>query len=313
MRKKGSDGYIYNLCKTIKSDFRINKSLYLLFLPVLLYYLIFNYGPMYGAVIAFKEFSPSKGIWGSPWVGLYHFERFFSLSTFQTVIFNTIKISVMSLVCTFPAPIILALLMNELRNRRFMKLVQNVTYLPNFISLVVICGIVKDFTSNTGIVTQMLSVFGVPQITLLSDPDYFLPIYIISAIWQSAGWGSIVYLSALTTIDADLYEAASIDGAGKFRQLLCVTLPGIAPTIITSLILNVGRVMSVGYEKILLLSNDAILDTTEVISTYVYRVGLINHSYSYSTAVNLFNSVINIILLLLTNRLSRNVSETSLW
>lgn len=313
MRKKTNNVYKDSLYKTIKSDFRINKSLYLLFLPVLLFYLIFCYGPMYGAIIGFKEFSPSKGIWGSPWVGLYHFKRFFGLSTFNTVIFNTLKISVMSLVCTFPAPIILALLMNELRSRRFMKLVQNVTYLPNFISLVVICGMVKDFTSNTGIVTQMLSVFGVPQITLLSNPDYFLPIYIISAIWQQAGWGSIVYLSALTTIDADLYEAASIDGAGKFRQLLCVTLPGIAPTIITSLILNVGRIMGVGYEKILLLSNDAILDATEVISTYVYRVGLINHSYSYSTAVNLFNSVINIILLILTNSLSRKVSETSLW
>ena len=313
MRKKVSDEYNIGRIQTIKKDFKINKSLYLLFLPVLIYYLIFHYGPMYGTIIAFKDFSPSKGFIGSAWVGFKHFERFFSISTFQTVVFNTLKFSISSLIFSFPMPIILALLMNELRSRRFAKFVQNATYLPHFISIVVVCGIVKDFTSNTGIITQLLSVFGIPQVSMLNYPNYFLPIYIISGIWQTAGWGTIIYLSALTSIDADLYEAASIDGAGKFKQLLCITLPGIAPVIITQLILNVGRVMSVGYEKILLLSNDTIVDVTEVISTYVYRVGLVNHSYSYATAVNLFNSVINIMLLLITNKLSRNLSETSLW
>lgn len=313
MRKKTSDICTLSRRQIIKNDFRINKSLYLLFLPVLIYYLIFHYGPMYGAIIAFKDFRPAKGILESAWVGFKHFERFFSISTFNTVIFNTLKISISTLVFTFPMPIILALLINELHYPRFGKLVQNATYLPHFISLVVVCGMIKEFTSNTGFITQLLSVFGVPQVTLLNYPENFLPIYIISGIWQNAGWSSIIYLSALTTIDNDLYEAASIDGAGKFRQLLAVTLPGIAPIVITQLIINLGRVMTVGYEKILLLSNDSIVDVTEVISTYVYRVGLVNHSYSYATAVSLFNSVINIILLLITNKISRSVSETSLW
>ena len=242
-----------------------------------------------------------------------HFLRFINLPTFGTIIGNTLKISIFSIIFAFPAPIILALLINELKSKRLAKIAQNATYLPHFISLVVVCGIVKDFTKDTGIITYILSFFGVPQVTLLMYPQYFLPIYIGSGIWQEAGWSSIVYLAALTSIDASLYEAASIDGAGKFKRLLHITLPGIAPTIITMLILRVGQVMSVGYEKILLLSNDSIIDVTDVISTYVYRVGLLDHSYSYSTAVNLFNSIINLTLVLTTNKISRKVSDTSLW
>ncbi len=313
MRKKASDGYNMSRIQVIKKDFKVNKSLYLLFLPVLIYFIVFCYGPMYGTIIAFKDFRAARGIMGSAWVGFKHFERFFSISTFQTVLFNTLKFSITTLIFSFPVPIALAILVNELPYRRFGKVIQNATYLPHFISLVVVCGMIKDFTSNTGVVTQMLSIFGVPQISLLSNPDYFLPIFVISGIWQSAGWSSIIYLSALTSIDNELYEAASIDGAGKLRQLIHISLPGIAPIIITQLILKLGHVMSVGYEKILLLSNDSIIDVTEVISTYVYRVGLLNHSYSYATAVSLFNSLINIILLLITNKISRVVSETSLW
>lgn len=313
MSKKASGGYSVSRIEVIKKDFRVNKSLYLLFLPVLIYYIVFRYGPMYGTIIAFKDFRPAQGILESTWVGLKHFERFISLPTFKTALFNTLKFSTTTLVFSFPVPIAIALLMNELPYPRFGKVIQNATYLPHFISLVVVCGMVKDFTSNTGIITQLLSVFGVPQVSLLNYPEYFLPIYIISGIWQQAGWGSIIYLSALTTIDADLYEAASIDGAGKLRQLIHISLPGIAPVIITQLILRLGQVMNVGYEKILLLSNSSIMDVTEVISTYVYRVGLVNRSYSYATAVGLFNSVINIILLLITNKISRKVSETSLW
>lgn len=297
----------------VKKDFIKHKATYALFIPVLLFYLIFHYAPLYGTIIAFKNFTPSGGIFGSPWVGMKHFLRFINLPTFGTIIGNTLKISIFSIIFAFPAPIILALLINELKSKRLAKIAQNATYLPHFISLVVVCGIVKDFTKDTGIITYILSFFGVPQVTLLMYPQYFLPIYIGSGIWQEAGWSSIVYLAALTSIDASLYEAASIDGAGKFKRLLHITLPGIAPTIITMLILRVGQVMSVGYEKILLLSNDSIIDVTDVISTYVYRVGLLDHSYSYSTAVNLFNSVINLALVLATNKISRKLSDTSLW
>lgn len=302
-----------NYIQIIKKDFKLNKSLYILFIPVFLYFVIFHYGPLYGAIIAFKDFSPAKGILGSPWVGFKHFERFFSIPAFWTVIGNTLKISISSIIFVFPAPIILALLMNELKSVSFKKLAQNATYLPHFISLVVTCGLIKDFTRDTGVVTHILSFFGVPKVTLLSYPEYFLPIYIVSSVWAQMGWSSVVYLSALTSIDETLYEAAKIDGAGKFKQLLHVTIPGIAPTVITMLILQVGRVMNVGYEKILLLTNDAITDVTEVISMYVYRVGMVNRSYSYSTAVNMFNSIINLTLLLATNKISKHVSETSLW
>ena len=290
-----------------------NKGLYILFIPVLVYYLVFAYGPLYGALIAFKDFSPIKGVMDSPWVGFKHFIRFFSIPTFWTVLRNTLTISISNLIFTFPMPILLALLMNELRSAKFAKIVQNATYLPHFISLVVTCGIVKDFVSDSGVVTNILSYFGVPEVTLLNYPQYFVPIYIASEIWSTMGWSSVIYLSALTSIDASLYEAAEIDGAGKWKQVCHITIPGILPTIITMFILQVGKVMNVGYEKILLLSNDSILDVTEVISTYVYRVGLLKHSYSYSTAVNMFNSVINLVLLSLANRLSKKISDVGLW
>ena len=296
-----------------KKDFRLNKSLYLILIPVLLFYIIFHYAPMYGALIAFKEFSPRAGVMGSPWVGFKHFADFFTSPSFMSVLYNTLKISLSTLIFGFPAPIILALLLNELRSVRFSKIVQNATYLPHFISLVVVCGMVKDFTRDTGIVTQLLGIFGVEQVTLLNYPQYFLPIYIISGIWQSIGWESIIFLAALTGIDESLYEAATIDGAGKWKQMLHVTLPGIMPTIIIMFILRIGNVLNVGYEKLILLYNDATLEVADVISTYVYRKGLLEQSWSFSTAVNIFNSVINLLLLTTTNYISRKVNDTSLW
>lgn len=297
----------------VKKDFTLNKSLYILLIPVLVYYIVFCYVPMYGALIAFKEFSPRLGTWGSPWVGFKHFVDFFTSPSFDSVLLNTIKISLTTLIFGFPAPIILALLLNELSSARFSKIVQNATYLPHFISLVVVCGMVKDFTRDTGIISYLLSFLGMEPTTLLNYPQFFVPIYVISGIWQSVGWESIIFLAALTGIDDSLYEAATIDGAGKWKQTLHVTIPGIMPTIVIMLILRVGNILNVGYEKIILLYNDATLEVADVISTYVYRKGLLEQSWSFSTAVNIFNSVINLILLATTNAISRKVNDTALW
>jgi len=302
-----------SLGQTVKKDFTLNKSLYLLMVPGLLFYIIFHYVPMYGALIAFKNFSPRLGVAGSEWVGFKHFIYFFTSPSFKDVLINTLKISFSTMIFGFPMPIILALLINELRNARFAKVVQNATYIPHFISMVIICGMIKDFTRDTGIISVILSFFGKEPVSMLNYPQYFLPIYVISGIWQNMGWDSIIYLAALMGIDDSLYEAAAIDGAGKARQMWHVTIPGIAPTIITMLILSVGSILSVGYEKIILLYNDATLEVADVISTYVYRKGLLEQDWSFSTAVNLFNSVVNLMFLLGTNYISRKVNDTALW
>lgn len=282
-------------------------------LPVLAFYLMFFYMPMYGAIIAFKEYTPYKGIMGSSWVGLRHFQQFFSGPYFGTVLRNTLRISLTTLLVSFPAPILLALLLNELHNTRYAKVVQNVTYMPHFISLVVICGMIKTFTLDTGVVNTVLSIFGFERTSLLIHPEYFLPVYVISDVWQSVGWGSIVYLAALSGIDEGLYEAARIDGAGRWRQTIHITLPGILPTIVILLILRVGNILNVGFEKIILLYNDSTSSVAEVISTYVYKKGLIEQSWSFSTAVGLFNSVINFIFLIVTNYFSRRATDVGLW
>lgn len=296
-----------------RKDLHVNKEIYFMLIPVVIFYIIFHYMPMYGALIAFKDYAPKLGVTGSPWAGFKHFEMFFNSPSFLTVLLNTLRISLNSLLYEFPAPIILALLMNELRSAKFSKLVQTATYLPHFISLIVVCGMVKDFTRDTGIITQLLSVFGVPEKSLLGYPQYFLPIYIGSNIWQQVGWSSIIYLAALTGVDPQLYEAAKIDGANKWQQTVHVTLVGIMPTIITMLILRMGSILSVGYEKIILLYNDATLEVADVISTYVYRKGILEQSWSFSTAVNLFNSLVNLVFLLVTNKISSKLNETSLW
>ena len=290
-----------------------NKELYLIALPVIAYYLIFHYGPMYGAIIAFKDFSPGAGILGSPWVGLQHFRDFFASVYFVRVIRNTLTISLTSLVFGFPAPIILALLINELRNHRFSRTVQTITYMPHFISLVVICGMIREFTAETGLVSVILSFFGVPAQTMLNNARSFVPIYVVSGIWQEVGWGSIIYLAALMGIDQELYQAASIDGAGRWSQTVHITLPCLLPTVIVLLILRTGNVLSVGSEKIILLYNASIYETSDVISSYVYRRGLLNSDWSFSSAVGLFNSAVNFVLVSFVNWLSRRTSEVSLW
>jgi len=290
-----------------------NWSLYLMALPVIAFYVLFQYKPMYGALIAFKDFSPGRGFSGSPWVGFEHFIRYFRSPFFIRLLRNTFLISFYGLVFGFPAPIILALLLNEVRHSPFKRTIQTITYLPHFISLIVICGMIADFSLSTGLFNDIIAFFGGTRFPLLQQPNLYRPIYIASDIWQGIGWGTIIYLSALSAIDPQLYEAAMIDGAGRFKQLLNVTLPSIAPTIVILLILRIGNLLSVGYEKTLLLYNPATYQTADIISTYVYRVGLLEQNWSYSTAIGLFNSLVNFSLLLMANRVSRKVSETSLW
>lgn len=302
-----------NLLRSMKKDIRRNYSLYLLVLPVLLFYLLFSYKPMYGAIIAFKDYTPRLGIDGSPFVGLDNFIRFFHSTYFVRLMKNTVLLSVYSLIFGFPAPIILALLLNEVRNKKFKSLTQTITYLPHFISLIVVTGMIVNFTMTSGLINDIIVFFGGERSPLLQNPDLYRTIYIISGIWQEVGWGSIIYLAALSGVDSQLYEAAMIDGAGKFKQLIFVTLPSIMPTIIIMLILKMGSLMSLGYEKTILLYNPATYETADIISSYVYRIGLLEQDWSYSTAIGLFNSLINFTLLIITNRLSKKISETSLW
>ena len=294
-------------------DLNKNKFRYLIILPVIAYYFIFCYKPMYGAIIAFKDYSPALGIMESPWVGFKHFLAFFDSFYFWRILKNTIVMSLASLIFGFPAPILLALLINEVTNRHYKKFVQTVSYIPHFISLVVVCSMIKEFTMDSGIINDFLSLFGFDRVTMLNEKQYFVPIYVISNIWQQIGWDSIIYLAALTGVSKELYEAAEIDGAGKLKQVFYVTLPGILPTIITMLLLKIGNILNVGYEKVILLYNEATYETADVISSYVYRKGLQEFDWSFSTAVGLFNSVINFTLLIISNKISKKVSETSLW
>ena len=295
-------------------EFRLNKYLYLMAIPVIAYYIIFQYGPMYGATIAFKQFDIVKGIWDSPWVGFKYFKEFFESFYFERTLRNTLVISLYQLVLGFPAPIIFALLLNELRNQRFKRAVQTITYLPHFVSTVVICGMIYDFVSRDGFITDLFVLLGGERSNLLGQPQYFRAIYVLSGIWQEVGWGTIIYLSALSGIDMEQYEAARIDGAGRFRQLVNITLPGIMPTVIILFILRLGQMMSVGFEKIILLYNPNTYETADVISSYVYRKGLgESFQFSFTAAVGLFNSVINFALLIAANQISKKVSETSLW
>lgn len=298
---------------SVKNEWKKNYMYYLMFLPVLVYFVIFAYGPMYGALMAFQDYTPSLGFLGSPWVGLKHFQRFFQDYYFKRILWNTFYISITSLIFTFPAPIVLALLLNELRNKRFKSVMQTASYLPHFISLVVVCGMIKKFTLDTGVINDIVAFLGGTRKSFLNDPNCFVPVYVISDIWQEVGWNSIIYMAALAGIDQELYEAAMIDGAGRWKQTIHVTLPCIMPTIIILLILRMGMLLSVGYEKIILLYNPVTRKTADVISTYVYRVGLEDKSWSFSAAVGLFNSAINLIFLLVTNSLSKKFSDTALW
>ncbi|MCD7863762.1 MAG: ABC transporter permease subunit [Lachnospiraceae bacterium] len=297
----------------IRRDLRKNWVVYLMALPVVAYFIIFHYIPMGGIVMAFEDYSIKKGIFGSTWVGFYQFQRFFSSVYFWRLMRNTLLISLYGILFSFPLPIIFALLLNEVQNQKFKKFTQTVSYLPYFISVVVVVSILSDFCKSNGALTQLATMFGWSGGALISSPQWFRTLYIGSNIWQHLGYNSIIFISALTTIDPQLYEAAKIDGAGRWKQTWHVTLPGLIPTIVIMLILRLGQTMNVGYEKILLMYSPATYDTADVISTYVYRVGLIDADYSYSTAINLFNSVINIIILVIANEVSKRVSETSLW
>lgn len=289
------------------------KNVYIILLPVILYYLIFAYGPMVGNVIAFQDYSITKGLFNGKWMGFKHFKSFLTNYTCFRLIRNTLMINLYGLIFGFPAPIILALLLNEVKISWYKRFVQTITYMPYFISTVVVAGMMLDFLDTRGLINDIIVMLGGKEIQFLVRPEKFWGIYTISEIWQGVGWGSIIYLSALSGVDMDLYEAAAIDGANRFKQLIHVTLPSIMPTIMIMLILRLGQMMSLGYEKILLIYTPAIYETADVISTYVYRKGLLELNFSYSTAVNLFNSVINFILLVTSNRISRALTGSSLW
>lgn len=299
-----------NFTKVLNRD----KYLLLLILPVLLYYFVFHYIPMYGIIIAFKKFSPMKGILGSAWVGFDHFMHFFQSVYFWRLLKNTLLLSVYSLFWGFPVPILFALLLNEVREGIFKKSVQTISYLPHFISIVVVMGMIVNFTTvNGGVVNQMLGWFNIGPINFLSESGWFRTIYISSSVWQGFGWSSIIYLAAIAGIDPQLYEAAEIDGASRWRKMWHITLPCLLPTIAILFIMAVGNLMDVGFEKIILLYNPTTYETADVISTFVYRQGIQQANYSYSTAIGLFNNIINLILLVAVNRISRKLSETSLW
>ena len=297
----------------VRKDFIKNRNIYFIALPVMIWYAIFMYAPMYGATIAFKSFSPGLGINGSPWVGIKHFQDFFQSYYFWRLLINTLVISIYGVVFVFPAPIILALMLNELRNRLYKSMVQTITYVPHFISLVVICGLIVNFTKQDGIVPYLIEFLGGENRNLLLDPNLFRPVYVISELWQRVGWSSIIYLAALAAIDPELYQAAKIDGANRWRQTWHITLPGILPTVMILLILKMGTMLNVGFEKVMLLYNPSTYITADVISTFVYRRGILEANFSYAAAVGLFNSIITCILVIASNRLSKKATKISLW
>ena len=302
-----------NVFVRLGENIRKNPLIYMIALPVILYYLIFHYGAMWGLVIAFQNYVPNKGIFGSKWVGLQNFQDFISSRSFPGIVINTLAINFYQLLLAFPAPIILALLLNEVRNIRFKKTVQTITYMPHFVSIMVLCGMIVDFTLTHGLINEIIVFFGGERSPLLTRPELFRGIFVGSGIWQEVGFGSIIYLATLTGIDQQLYEAAAIDGANRWSQTWHVTLPGIAPTVVIMFIMRIGRMMSLGFEKIILLYSPATYEVADVISSFVYRRGFLELDYSFGAAVDLFNSVVNFSLLLTANWLSRKYSENSLF
>lgn len=304
----------HTLLQRASKEFKRHWQLYLIMLPPLLIILIFHYGPMVGLQIAFKEFNVVGGIWGSPWVGLKHFKEFITSYQFPRLIKNTLGISLYSLIAGFPVPILLAVMINECSSTKFKKTVQLITYAPHFISTVVMVSVVLMLMApRAGMINNVIALLGGERVDFIAKPEYFKSIYVWSGIWQSMGYNSIIYIAALSGIDPSLYEAATVDGASKLQRIINIDLPGILPTIIIQLIMQCGRLMNVGHEKVLLMQNNLNMSSSDIISTYVYRIGLENARYSFSAAVGMFNSVINTFLLVLVNTISRRVSETSLW
>ena len=290
--------------------------LYLLLVPVIAYYIIFKYVPMVGAQIAFRNFKFSKGIWGSQWVGFKHFTRFFSTYNSLTIISNTFILSFLQLIFCFPIPIILALIFNEIRNARFKKTMQTITYAPHFISTIVVVGMLMSLCSpSTGVINKLLIALHLTDepLYLMGRAEYFRTMYIISGIWKDSGWNAIIFISALSAIDVSLYEAAKVDGASRWQQLIKITLPSILPTVIIMLILECGKVLNIGFEKVYAMQTDLNLSVSEVISTHTYKLGLEKLQYDYATAIGLFNSLVSFILLITVNWISKRVTETSLW
>ena len=297
----------------IGSLLRKDWQLYSLLVLPIIYLLIFKYGPMIGNVIAFRRFVPGGSIFGEKWVGLHYFQMFIHDPTFWRVFTNTIILGGLTMLLTFPMPIIFALLLNEVKSKKFKKFVQTASYLPHFLSIVIVAGMILQLTATNGSINALVQFFTGEPINFMQRAEWFRTIYITSEIWQGMGWGAILYLAALTTIDDSLYEAARIDGANRWKQTLHVTIPGILPTIVTLLILNMGSFLAVGFEKILLLYNPLIYETSDVISTYLYRVGIGSSNFSYATAIGLFESIIGLILVFSVNAISRRLTERSLW
>jgi putative aldouronate transport system permease protein len=302
------------LAKFLRREWRTRRYVYLMSLPVLAFFIIFRYLPMYGVVIAFKQFAPRKGILGSAWVGFAHFQSFFNSYYAVRIIRNTIMLSLYSLLFNFPAPIILALLLNEVRHSGYRRTVQTITYMPYFISLVVICGIIRDFVTPNGPIGMIVQALGGPDKNLLTLTGAYRTLYVASDTWQYIGFNSIIYMAAISGVDTELYEAGAIDGiTTRVQRMRYITLPSILPTIAILFILQIGNLMNVGYEKTLLMYNDQIMETSDIIATFGYRKGLLQADYSYAAAVGLFNSVINSVLLVVANMVSRRVSGNSLW
>lgn len=294
-------------------SFRKNWDLYLLISPVILYFIIFHYIPMYGVQIAFKDFFPVNGISGSPWVGLKHFERFFDSYYFWRLIKNTLGIGLYTLALSFPIPIIIALMLNEVKHEKYKRFVQTVIYAPHFLSTVVVVGMLLLFLKPDGLVNQIIILFGGEPIYFITEPSLFKSLYVFSDVWQTMGWSSIIYLAALASIDYQLHEAAIIDGATRMQRIWHINVPTIFPTIVIMFILSAGSIMAVGFEKVFLMQNSLNMSTSDVISTFVYRAGILDAQYSFSAAVGLFNSVINFIMLIVVNSFAKKINETSLW
>lgn len=300
----------HSLLKHVKKEWRLYS---FLIIPIA-YYIIFKYIPMAGNIIAFRKYKGGSNIFGTTWIGFRYFEQFLQDESFWKAFGNTLRLSISYIAVRFPATLIFALLLNEIKNMAAKKFVQTISYLPHFISLVVVCGMVKEIVSLTGPINSLLALLGLEKIAFISLPNWFSGIYITSGVWQALGWGTILYLTAMTNINMELYEAAAIDGAGKFKQALHITIPGIMPTIMTLLILDIGGIMtSSNMQKILLLYNPLTQDKADIIGTYVYRMGIAGGNFSYATAVGLFEGIIGLILVTSANTLSKKFTESSLW
>ena len=299
---------------TWRNDMMMNWGVYLLFIPVLAYFIIFNYLPMFGVTMAFQDFNAVKGFFGSEFVGFENFAAFFSNPAFFSILRNTLVISLLGIFIGMPVSILFALLLNEIHLLKFKKTVQTISYLPYFVSTVVIAGLIIEFVSSNGIITNLLvSLFGIKRENLLTNPSYFWWINLFTDIWQGMGYGAIIYIAAITGVSQELHEAAAIDGAGRLRRVWHITLPAIRPTIVTMLVLRMGMVMTVGFDKILLLYNPSIYETADVIATHVNRMGLERMQYGYSAAVGLFNSLVGTFLLILSNSISRKLADSSIY